>query len=403
MPVRLLLALSTRNLFRHRRRNLMLLGAICVAVAAVTVLNSLIRGLQDDMRAAAVENLTGHIKILAPGYLDDPSIEKSFRLAENWQPDIAPEQLAGWAPRLRVPAVIMSERETRGVQLVGVEPAREDISFLHSVRVQGERLKDADDNRILLGRALAEQLRTDVGYRLVIITQGADGSTREAGFRIAGLFDADGSGLEKAFVFTGMRFLQSMLDAQGVTEVSIRLAADPEEGSIASRLREYFTGLDVLRWQELEPLAAAMFEFTEVAIYIWYFVMMGALIFGLVNTFISAVMERTRELGMLRAVGMRPGAVVVQVVLESMLVMALGITVGLGIGVLLVLWIGDGLDLSRWAAGMEVAGIRSVLVPKLLPGDLVLVAALSLGFGLLASLYPAWRAVTIKPLEALRR
>jgi ABC-type lipoprotein release transport system permease subunit len=269
--------------------------------------------------------------------------------------------------------------------------------------VQGERLKDADDNRILVGRALAEQLRTDVGYRLVIITQGADGSTREAGFRIAGLFDADGSGLEKAFVFTGMRFLQSMLDAQGVTEVSIRLTDDPQEGSIATRLREFFTGLDVLRWQELEPLAAAMFEFTEVAIYIWYFVMMGALIFGLVNTFITAVMERTRELGMLRAVGMRPGAVVVQVVLESMLIMTLGITVGQGIGILLVLWIGDGLDLSQWAASMEAAGIRSVLVPKLMPGDMVLVAALSLGFGLLASLYPAWRAVTIKPLEALRR
>ena len=84
MPVKLLAALSVRNLFRHKRRNLMLLIAITVAVAGVVVTNGLIRGMQFDMREAAVANLTGHIKVLAPGYLDDPNIEKSFELAPDW-------------------------------------------------------------------------------------------------------------------------------------------------------------------------------------------------------------------------------------------------------------------------------------------------------------------------------
>ena len=108
MPLKLLLQLSHRNLFRHKRRNLMLLMAIVVAVSGVTVMNSLIRGFQYDMQEAAVANLTGHVKILAPGYLDDPSIEKSFQLAKGWQPDIHPDELEGWAARIRIPAVIMS-------------------------------------------------------------------------------------------------------------------------------------------------------------------------------------------------------------------------------------------------------------------------------------------------------
>jgi ABC-type lipoprotein release transport system permease subunit len=130
---------------------------------------------------------------------------------------------------------------------------------------------------------------------------------------------------------------------------------------------------------------------------------MGALIFGLVNTLITAVMERVREFGMLRAVGMRPGAVVVQVVLESTMIMAVGVALGLLGGWLFIVWIGEGIDLSQWAEGVDMFGMRSLLVPKLMVGDMVLVAAMSLFFGFFASLYPAWRAVKIKPLEALRR
>jgi len=404
LPLKLLLQLSTRNLFRHKRRNLMLLLAICVAVAGVIVTNSLIRGMQYDMQESAVANLTGHVKVLAPGYLDDPNIEKSFRLAKDWQPDIPAQELEGWAARIRIPAVIMSERETRGIQFVGVDPVQEKISFLGDVAIRGERLKDASDRRILIGQELARQLETKVGRRLVLITQGLDGKNREAGFRIAGIYDAEGTSLEKQFVFTGIRALQRLVDAQVVTEVSIRLAIHPDEYSIKGMLMDFFVGLEVLDWQQLEPQAAAMFVYADSAIFIWFLVMMGALIFGLINTLITAVMERVREFGMLRAVGMRPGSVVLQVVLESTVIMFAGVVIGLVVGWLLTTqWLGDGIDLSQWAAGMELAGMRTVLVPKLLYQDVVLVAVLSLVFGILAAIYPAWRAVKIKPLEALRR
>ncbi len=405
MPLRLLLSLSARNLLRHRRRNGMLLAAICVAVGGVTVMNSLIRGFQYDMRDDAVKNLTGHVKVLAPGYRDDPGIDKRFVLEGDWQPPIGAAELEGWAPRIRVPAVIMSERQTRGVQLVGIEPDQEGISFLADVQVQGERLESGADNRVLLGQALAEQLETDVGYRLVIITQGADGANREAGFRVAGLYDAEGTALEKSYVFTGMDHLGSLLDAPGVTEVSVRLApgrADAESDA-AARLTADFRDQEVLRWEQLEPQAAAMFAFADMAIFIWFLIMMGALVFGLVNTLVTAVLERIRELGMLRAVGMRPAAVILQVVIESSLIMLLGVIVGLGVGSLLVYLLRDGIDLSTWAAGVEMAGMRTLLVPRLYGADLILVAGLSLVLGVLASFYPAWRAVKIKPLEALRR
>ena len=402
MNWQLLARLSVRNLYRQRRRNLMMLAAIVVAIAGVTFMNGFIRGFQQDLRDGAVENLTGHIKMQAPGYQDDPSIERGFAMARAWRPDIG-DELMGWAARVRVPAVVMSERETRGVQLVGIDPEQESISFLARVAFDGEPLRNDQDKRLWMGATLLDELDTKVGRRVVLITQGADGRNREAGFKIAASYDADGTGLEKAFLFTGRSALQELLDTDQVTEVSIRLKAEPEGPSLQRQLLQTFTGLEVMTWRELEPQVAAMYVFADAAILIWFAILMGALVFGLVNTLITAVMERVREFGMLRAIGMRPGAVIAQVVLESSTLMVLGVVGGLLLGWLLCFSLSDGLDLSEWASGVELAGMRSVVVPRFWAEDALLVAVLSLLLGVVASFYPAWRAVKINPLEAMRR
>jgi ABC-type lipoprotein release transport system permease subunit len=403
MSLKLVTQLSLRNILRHKRRNMMLFAAIAVAVAGVSSMNTLIRGFQGDILESTIENLTGHVQVHAPGYRDDPSIQRGFELAENYQPDIPAADLLGWAPRVRIPAVIMSERETRGIQLVGIDPAAEDISFLSEVPIEGEFLKDKQDGRLLIGAELAKQLETQVGRRLVVITQGADGLNRERGYRIAGTFDAEGTGLEKIYVFSGLSSLQTLLDSHAVTEVSIRLSEEPKRASAKQTLADFFVDLDVKDWQELEPQAATMYLFADGAIYIWFLLMMSALTFGLVNTLVASVMERVRELGMVRALGMPKRLVVLQVVFESTVIMAIGVAVGLVFGYLIYWTFSDGIDLSAFAEGIELAGISSKLTPIFRPDDFVLVAGLSLLLGILASLYPAWRAMKIKPLDAMRR
>ena len=305
MPLGLLLQLSWRNIWRHRRRNAILLSAIAIAVTGVMLLNTMMRGMQQDLMNTAIENLTGHVKILEPGYLDDPGIERGFEVVDGWQ-NALPDHVRGWAERIRVPAVLTSERETRGIQLVGVDPARESISFLGDAEVSGEQLAGPQDSRLLVGGLLAEALDTAAGRRLVLVTQGADGRTREAGFRIAGVYRAEIAGLEKAFVFTGLDALQRLLDTDKITEISIRLDSDQYEAATTAGLAESFADREVMSWRQLEPQAASMVEVSDVTIYVLFVIVMGALAFGLVNTLVTAVMERLRELGMLRAIGMRP-------------------------------------------------------------------------------------------------
>ena len=384
----------------------MLLAAIAVAVAGVVLLNTMLRGMEGEVREVVLDNLTGHVKVLRSGYLADPGIQHGFELPADWQAGLDAETLRGWAARLRVPTVVMSERETRGAQLVGVDPAREGISFIGRASVVGEPLAGAQDRRLLMGRALAEQLRTAVGRRVVLVTQAADGRAREVGYRVAGVYESDFAGLEKVFVFTGAAALQETLGTTWVTEVSVRLsdAADERrQSAAAATLGAAFAGLDVLSWQQLEPQAAAIVEMADFGVFIYFAVVMGALVFGLVNAMATAVMERVREMGMLRALGMRPGAVVAQVMVECSLVMALGVALGLGLALAVFAPFADGIDLGAFDLDKSLAqmGMRANFVPLMTAADVVLVAVLSVALGAVASLYPAVRAVRVPPLAAL--
>jgi ABC-type lipoprotein release transport system permease subunit len=204
-------------------------------------------------------------------------------------------------------------------------------------------------------------------------------------------------------VFTGVRALQGLVDDAVITELSVRLTDDQFQPQVLRSLTDVFAGLDVKTWQEMDPMAAAVFLFADAAIFLYFLIVMTALVFGLVNTLVTSVMERVREMGMLRAVGMRPGAVIAQVVLESTFIMAIGVVIGLAFGFGVYQLLPPEIDLSRWGEGFEAFNIPVKLHLRLYASDMLLVAILSLVFGVLASLYPAKKAVKLSPVEALRR
>ena len=414
VPLSLLLSLSWRNLLRNGRRTLMLSLAVAVGVTSLVLMAALLRGWLASTVDEALDGLTGHIRVHDPAWLDDPGADAHFLLDDAWRAQLASdEDLLAWTARVRVPGVVMSERETRGGMIVGIDQAEERLlSFLGDATIEGRGLEGVEDGGLLLGAALAEELETRLGKRVVLMMQGADGSTVERGYRIVGVYDVQGEALEKAFLFTGRAALGNALHLRddAVTEVSLRLrperaddldaiaarygtvASDPEGGALVVRT-----------WRDLIPQAAAMVEVSDTSIWVWYVILMSALGFGLVNTLLTSVMERVRELGLLQPVGMRPSGVLWQVLLESWLILTVGLVAGLAGGLLAIWSLADGIDLGNWSEGLEMFGISRVLVPQLFLSDLLEIGAVVLGLGLLGSIYPARKAVAIDPLKALNR
>jgi ABC-type lipoprotein release transport system permease subunit len=402
----MLFNLSLRNIVRYRRRNFFLFAAIAVAVGGTTLSNALIRGWQVDMLETAVSGLTGHIKLQAPGFADDPSLQNAFSsLTPISLDDDVP--ILGFAQRINIPAVISSERETRGVALVGVDPANEGISLYRDFVIEGEDLGGPEDGRLLIGKALAETLQTRVGRRVVVIMEGADGKSRERGYRIAGVFDAPMKISEELLVFTGLEAMQAALGntqlRTPITELSLVLQAEEDRGVAQRELAAQHPQLVVKDWREMQPQVAEIVDLVDATMAILFFLIMSALTFGLVNTLIATVMQRTRELGMLRALGMNQGLLLIQVVMECVGIMVVGVIAGLLLGIAMVFGLGDGIDLSAFSESVEAFGMSTVLKPVLTLEDLLLFGGLSVLVGVFASYFPARRALKISPLMAMNR
>ena len=264
-----------------------------------------------------------------------------------------------------------------------------------------------EDGRLLIGRALAETLQTRVGRRVVVIMEGADGKSRERGYRIAGVFDAPMKISEELLVFTGLEAMQAALGntqlRTPITELSLVLQAEGDRGVAQRELAAQHPQLVVKDWREMQPQVAEIVDLVDATMAIWFFLIMSALTFGLVNTLIATVMQRTRELGMLRALGMNQRLLLIQVVMECVGIMVVGVIAGLLLGIAMVFGLGDGIDLSAFSESVEAFGMSTVLKPVLTLEDLLLFGGLSVLVGVFASYFPARRALKISPLMAMSR
>ena len=398
--------LAWRNLWRHKRRTFIMLTAIALGAWFMLFTAAFTRGLIEQQVHDAIFTLTGHIQIHQKKFRDDPAIENSMQPpGKKLLQVLGDKQIVQWTSRIRLPAVVVSERESRGTTLVGIDPEREKgLSFIGDQIKIGRNLRSIDDDGIIIGRRMAEKLQTKIGRRIVLMAQDANGDVADRGFRIVGLFTAELEATETAYVFTGRHVVQNMLKmGNRISEIELITKSRDKLGPLTQKLRAAAPGLEVMDWKELQPLLVATVEFYDAFMIIWYFIVFLAMSFGLVNTLLMAVFERTRELGLFQALGMRPGFIVGQVMIESLILMVLGLVIGNLLSWLSVLSLADGLDLRSFAQGMEQFSMPSILKLQLTIGDVMTANLLVIVLTLIASLYPAWRAARFVPVEAITR
>jgi len=401
----LLLTLAWRNLWRHRGRTAAILFALALGIWSMIALAALSRGSLEGQLRKSILTLTGHIKMQAPGYRDDPVVEHRFNVPPEIDTVLADPTVVAWSTRVRVPAVVASERESSGVTLVGIDPVREQkLSFIADSVVAGRALASVDDTGIVIGRALAEQLETALGRRVVVMTQDRDNRVADRGFRVIGLFDAESEAIEKSFVFVGRETAQRLLGMGGdVSELAVMTTNRAQLGGLLKRLRAATPGLDVQPWTVVEPLLRLTEKVVNVILIVWYVIVFAAMSFGLVNTLLMAIFERTREFGLFQALGMPPRHILGQVLVESLTLLGVALVAGNVAAWLTVQALVEGLDLSAFAKGFEMFGISPVIYPALTVIDIVAANGLVVILGILASLYPAWRAARHVPIEAITR
>lgn len=405
----LVLRLAWRNLWRQPRRTWLTTGAMVFANMLLVFMMSLQFGMYGLMIDNSLQLFTGHLQVQAPGYKDEQKMRQTV-------PDILAltERVRSKFPDSRVAArgstfaLLASEERTYGVAIYGVEAEFEPgVSSIPGLVDKGRFLASNDANEIVIGSVLARNLQVDVGDELTLLGSGLDGSFAANVVDIAGIFDSGVKDIDRNIVEVPLGLFQETFFMQGAGHQIVVVAANRDDvAAMQTQMQALLppsSDLVVLDWDTLQPGLKQAIQADMTSSFFLYFVLVVLVAFSVLNTQLMSVLERTREFGIVMALGLRPGKLGRLVLLETAIMGCIGFMLGAIAGALLTSWFGShGLSIP----GMDEMAAQFNLPARMYPqlNSLTLLAgpAIVFLFTLLAAIYPAVRLNWQKPVDAMR-
>jgi ABC-type lipoprotein release transport system permease subunit len=256
----------------------------------------------------------------------------------------------------------------------------------------------------VVGHKLAEKLKVRLKSKIVLRFQGTDGNLNEAAFSITGIFGTSNTAFDETSVFVKKSDLDAITGGDsGIHEIAIMLNDIGNIPAIQSRLQGSLPGEKVQNWIEIKPEMGMLTSAIAVEVYIILGIILFALAFGIVNTMLMIVFERTRELGMLMAVGMSKARVFGMIMLETVFLTLIGGIVGMALGAGLIFYLHNhGIDLSAFSKGLSAYGVDTKIYPFITRTFYINLTVMILSTGILSAIMPARKALKLKPVEAIR-
>lgn len=403
------LRIAWRNLWRNRRRTALALSAIGLSVTLVLAYDSVLRAYGDWMVETVTGPMLGHAQAHAPGWRKDRSMDRTLRGVSATLEALRREPGVVEAKgRVYAPALAALREEGFAVLVIGLDPSAESGPMgLLAGAPEAPR-----GRRALMGRALAELMGVTTGDQVALVGQGADGSLANDLYTVAALVSTSVDFVNRQGVLLELGEAQALFSMPDETHEIVIRGEDPDRAAaLAARLSASpaLRGAEVLDWRTLAPEMVSLIELVQVAWVLVLALVFAAAAAGVANTMLMATFERTHELGMLLALGARPGRIVRMILAESVVLGLLGALLGAAAGVALVAAThGPGVDYAALTGGgpseISFGGLKWSLIlhPTLAAADVVRVVTAVVATSLLSSLWPAMRAARLEPTRALR-
>jgi ABC-type lipoprotein release transport system permease subunit len=400
--------LAWRNLWRHGRRTWLTVGAMIFCNALLVFLISFQLGTYSMMIEGNLNVLTGHLQVQQEDYNDDQKMRQSVPEGIALAADLRHKTgIKNMAARASAFALASSEDRTFGIQVLGVQPEFEPpLSTLPGLVKSGRYLKDDSSEEIVIGSVLARNLKIGLGQEVTFLGSGRDGSFAAGIATVVGIIDSGISEVDRSIAQIPLEYFQSVFSMDGHVH---SIVVDVDELSEVAGAKQLLEGLIpdpelvVLDWDQLQPGLKQAIKADMFSAFVTYAVLIVLVAFGVLNTQLMSVLERTREFGVMMALGLRPGGLARLVLLETAVMSLLGLALGCLLGSLITLYFER---YGIYIPGMEEAMDRYNLPGRLYP-QLSIISALAgpvivfVG-GMLAAMYPAMRLFTLQPVAAMR-
>lgn len=401
----MLTKLAWRNVWRNKLRSGIMLAAMILGLLGVVLMVGFVYAMTDSMINNAIRFQTSHLQIHNRDFLLNEELAawlpEADRLADviRHQPGVE-----GVTVRQVVDGMLASAATSRGVRINGIRTADEaKVTDLAQSLVEGGVLPESGRNPILVSRRNAKKLNLRLGSKVVLTFTNIDGDVTGAAFRVAGLFKTPVSSFDDGNVFVRRSDLANFSGLNQAHEIAVRLAADQPLAPLQKEISVLVGKRGVVQnWGEVQPILAAMTGSMDLSNAIVAGVFIAALGFGIINIMMMSVFERTREFGVLMAIGMTRGRILRLIITEAMLLGGVGSLLGLSAGrIMLTITDRTGLPFGAVAEGLGAYGVDTLLYPTVPWPFFLQLFAMVMIASLLAALYPARQILKKRPSEAL--
>jgi ABC-type lipoprotein release transport system permease subunit len=402
----MLFKIAKRNLLRNKRRSLIVLISIVVGVMALLLNDSFGRGMVNQMLNNQLDSYYAHLQIHQKDYLDNKVVKNHIK--EPYKIINKIEKLnfiESYTKRAVSFGLISSATNSSGVSLIGVVPELEkEVTTIDDNIIEGEYLS-GKEREVVMGAKLAEKLDVMLGDKLIGVANSYDGDVSSELFRVVGIFKASSSEFEKANVYVPINSAQKLFGIDnGIMEIALKL---DDINNIEQKQAAINKILDneskVSSFKELLPMIMTYIEMYDSTIYVFYAVIIFAILFGIINTMLMSVFERIQEFGVLMSIGMKNGKIFLMVLQEAFILGIVGTVVGFILGYLIYLPLSIyGIDFSVYSESLTSIGLGTVMYPELNIQGILNTLLIMPFAAVLGAIYPAIKAIRLQPTDAMR-
>lgn len=406
----MLLSLSWKNIWRNKTRSLVIIFAIVLGVIGGVGLSAFVNGLFLKRVNMAIENEASNIQIHNSQFLLNkeiidtiPDCLKITTVLDTFK------KVKAYSLRIKCVSMINSANSGDGIMLNGINPEKEKlVTGIYKFIIKGNYFSEKRKNGILLGDKLVQKLKIKLRSKVVLTFQTTTGEITSAAFKVIGIYKTSNSGFDEHNAYVNSMEIIPIIgcNPNNAHEIAISVFEDDFTENVIGTLKNIFNNdqIEIQSWKEVMPELNLLNGATEYMLYIFMTIIFLALSFGIINTMLMAVLERIREIGMLMAIGMNKPRIFKMIMLETILLMSTGSAVGLVFAYLIVNFFKvHGIDLSVLGAGLSDLGFSSIIHPFLKPSAYVAIVILVITTGILSSIVPARKALSLNPSEAIRK
>ena len=403
----MLLKVSWRNIWRNKKRSLIIITAVTIGVSTGIFLMAFYNGMIEQRVKMAIQNEVSHIQLHHPEFRKDYDIKYYLNdgpaILKQVQSNQYVKQAAG---RMIIPGMIASASGSGGININGVMPTEENkLTGLKSKLIGGDYFDSLKRNEILIGEKQLKKLKLKLRNKTILTFQDINGNMASAAFRITGIFKTVNGPYDENNVFVNTRDIDSLAGlSHQYNEVAVLLHSNSTLDVVESDFKKSLLAIEIKNWKEISPEIGLTVSVADQMVLIFMGIILLALAFGIINTMLMAILERTREIGMLLALGMNRIKVFNMVLMETVLLVMAGCPGGILIAMTAIsITNRTGISFEKFTEVYSSFGYANVIFPELTWRQFAMSMVLVVSTAIIASLFPAWRALSLKPAEAMRK